>query len=211
MLHLLREADVERALESKDGHDVWKRNVAAVERARPSTWSERGSGHDCSCPVKIAFSRYTRALSGHTDASATSSADAARVERRRASRTCGAERDRRTRHVGAPRSSAQRIVAARSMRPTAGLVANRAADSARTPSRRSSCALSTGQRDAGLGASCTSHRMARESGVRCGRQSASITGTSMSHSRSRAGRPARLPSEPTLAMRGRTLCRVGPR
>ena len=23
--------DVERALESKDGHDVWKRNVAAVE------------------------------------------------------------------------------------------------------------------------------------------------------------------------------------
>jgi len=31
VLHLLREADVERALESKDGHDVWKRNVAAVE------------------------------------------------------------------------------------------------------------------------------------------------------------------------------------
>ena len=29
--NLLREADVERALESKDGHDVWKRNVAAVE------------------------------------------------------------------------------------------------------------------------------------------------------------------------------------
>lgn len=31
VLHLLREADVERALESKDGEDVWKRNVAAVE------------------------------------------------------------------------------------------------------------------------------------------------------------------------------------
>jgi hypothetical protein len=31
VLHLLREADVERALESKDGHDVWRRNVAAVE------------------------------------------------------------------------------------------------------------------------------------------------------------------------------------
>ena len=31
VLHLLREADVERALESKDGNDVWKRNVAAVE------------------------------------------------------------------------------------------------------------------------------------------------------------------------------------
>ena len=31
VLHLLRERDVERALESKDGHDVWKRSVAAVE------------------------------------------------------------------------------------------------------------------------------------------------------------------------------------
>ena len=31
VLHLWREADVERALESKDGHDVWRRNVAAVE------------------------------------------------------------------------------------------------------------------------------------------------------------------------------------
>ena len=31
VLHLLREADVERALESRDGDDVWKRNVAAVE------------------------------------------------------------------------------------------------------------------------------------------------------------------------------------
>ena len=31
VLHLLREADVERALESKDGDDVWKRNVSAVE------------------------------------------------------------------------------------------------------------------------------------------------------------------------------------
>ena len=31
VLHLLREAEVERALESKDGNDVWKRNFAAVE------------------------------------------------------------------------------------------------------------------------------------------------------------------------------------